>query len=304
MNKLLIIGGGPAGLTAAIYSARAGLNPIVAAGSIDGTNIPGGQLMITTEVENFPGFPDGIEGPELMERMRAQAEKFGTVVIEEFVKSVVKVDDHFHVVLDKQELDFLSIIIATGSTAKWLKVKGEEEYKNKGISACAVCDGALPCFRNKVLVVAGGGDTAMEEATHLSKFASKVIILVRTDTLKASLIMQDRVLKNSKIEIMYNSSIKECLGDGHQLTGLLLNDDKILMASGLFVAIGHQPMTSFLKDSGVQLNSTGYIVRKDKSRTNVDGIFVAGDVHDQRYCQAITASGYGCQAALEVENWL
>eukprot|EP01111_Echinosteliopsis_oligospora_P019775 TRINITY_DN972_c0_g1_i1.p1 TRINITY_DN972_c0_g1~~TRINITY_DN972_c0_g1_i1.p1 ORF type:complete len:359 (-),score=106.93 TRINITY_DN972_c0_g1_i1:35-1111(-) len=310
VEKLLIIGSGPAGHTAAIYAARASLNPIMYEGMMAGGVAAGGQLTTTTEVENFPGFPEGINGYELMTKMRDQSIRWGTRVITETIK---KVDLSVHPFLAWPEdadkpIKAMSIILSTGATAKRLGIKGEETFWNKGISACAVCDGALPIFRNKHLLVVGGGDTAAEEATFLTHYASKVSLLVRRDVFRASKAMQERVRTNPKIEIVWNTVAEEALGED-KLSKVRVKDtktgeDRIIEASGLFYAIGHTPNTGFL-DGQIKLDETGYIVTGPHSTTtNVEGVFAAGDVQDKIYRQAITAAGSGCMAALEVERWL
>lgn len=308
MENVIIIGSGPAGHTAAIYAGRAQLNPLMFEGMMAGGVAAGGQLTTTTEVENFPGFPDGITGPDLMVRMRNQSLKYGATI---HTLTVNKVDfsvNPFKIFVNKEEYRAKSIIISTGATAKRLGIKGEEKYWQKGISACAVCDGALPIFRNKVLAVVGGGDTAAEEATHLTKYASKVCLLVRRDALRASKAMQKKVFENKKIEVMWNTEIAEALGD-QALNALKITNNKTksesnLEVGGLFYAIGHLPNTSFLENQ-IELDETGYIITKPSStKTNIEGVFACGDVQDKKYRQAITAAGSGCMAALEVEQFL
>jgi thioredoxin reductase (NADPH) len=307
--KIVIIGSGPAGHTAAIYAARANLQPLMYEGFMAGGIAAGGQLTTTTEVENFPGFPDGIDGTKLTQLFRAQSEKYGTIIK---TQTVTKVDFHtypFKIWTDEEESQAEAVIIATGATAKRMNVKGEEIYWQKGISACAVCDGALPIFRNKPLAVVGGGDSAVEEATHLSKFGSKVYLIHRRDKLRASQIMQKRAMTHPKIEILWNSVVEEAIGNGQTLTKLLLKDTvngstRELEVSGLFYAIGHEPNTQIFKGF-LNLDEQGYIITTPgTTKTNIPGVFAAGDVQDKIYRQAITAAGTGCMAALEAERWL
>eukprot|EP01133_Synstelium_polycarpum_P013650 gene13650-16074_t len=298
VEKVVIVGSGPAGHTAAIYAARARLEPLMFEGFMAGGVAAGGQLTTTTEIENFPGFPDPISGPELMDRMRKQSEECGTKIE---TKNVVKLDlssKPFKVFIEDEAEPVLSqsIILATGATAKRMNVPGEDTYWSKGISACAVCDGALPIYRNKHLVVVGGGDTACEEATFLTHFASKVTMLVRRDVMRASKAMQQRVLENPKIEIFWNSNLISAQGEAGKLTSLTITRDNVeqaLPAQGLFYAIGHVPNTAFL-DGQLTLDETGYIITQSHStRTNVEGVFACGDVQDKVYRQAITAAGTG-----------
>jgi thioredoxin reductase (NADPH) len=310
-ENLVIIGSGPAAWTAAVYGARANLNPLVFEGEPMGTMLPGGQLMTTTEVENFPGFPEGITGPELMERMRAQALRFGVRVVSESVQSVELGQRPFVVKPNYSEArEALAVIIATGANAKWLGVANEERLAQTGggVSACAVCDGALPFYRNKTLAVVGGGDTAMEESLYLTKFAKEVLIIHRRDQFRASKVMADRVLSNPKVRVLWNQRVVEVLGYD-EITALRLEDTisgarSDVEVGGLFVAIGHSPNTAFL---GGQLDLTphGYIKTQPwRTATSVEGVFAAGDVMDDYYRQAITAAGTGCMAALEAERWL
>ncbi len=329
MYDTIIIGSGPAGLTAAIYTTRANLKTLVIAGAKWG-----GQLMLTSTVENFPGFPQGIEGPELMLNMRKQAERFGAEVVEvnfvsgEFAQAPFKVNTAEKIYEGK------SVIIATGADTKWLGVPGEKEKIGKGVSSCAPCDAAF--FRNKNVIVVGGGDSAMEEALFLTKFATQVFVVHRKDTLRASQIMQDRAKANPKIHYIFTTVIEEVMGDGHvqkvklrswpsdktlltktkeeldkitaplmHPTTLSVEKDSVVWEAaidGIFVAIGHLPNTQVFK--GIDLDEKGFIQVHDHYRTNKEGVFVAGDVHDNEYKQAITAAGYGCAAALEVEKWL
>lgn len=332
-EKVVIIGSGPAGWTAALYASRANLEPLVFAGRPSNLMLPGGQLMFTTEVENFPGYPDGVTGPEMMSHMRDQALKFGTrVMTDNGPESEVKKSDGFDIVHHWQdvarvglvhgppfritsdkgdEIQAHSIIIATGARANYLGIESEQKYLNRGVSACAVCDGALPRYRNKPLVVVGGGDSAVEEATYLTKFASRVFLVHRRDELRASKIMQERALHNSKIEILWNTVVREVLGnDQDGVTGVTLSStkgekDRQVDAAGMFVAIGHTPNTDFLEGQ-VKLNDKGYIVLVTRNRTytSVDGVFAAGDVADDYYRQAVTAAGTGCMAALDAERYL
>ena len=310
-EKLVIIGSGPAAWTAALYAARANLDPLVLEGEPHGTMIPGGQLMTTTEVENFPGFPDGISGPELMERMRAQALRFGVRVRSERVTGVDFSRRPFVVTPSYGDsVDALSVIVATGANAKWLGVPNEERLAQTGggVSACAVCDGALPAYRNRVLAVVGGGDTAMEESLYLTKFASSVLIVHRRDEFRASKVMVDRVLSNPKIRVLWNKRVLEVLGY-ESITGLRLEDTRTgqrsdIQVSGLFVAIGHSPNTAFLSGQ-LELTPHGYVrTRPWRTATSVDGVFAAGDVMDDYYRQAVTAAATGCMATLEAERWL
>jgi thioredoxin reductase (NADPH) len=312
IHKVVIIGSGPAAHTAAIYTARANLNPIMYEGFMAGGIAAGGQLTTTTEVENFPGFPDGISGPELMERMRKQSLRFGTIIITETISKVDFTSRPFKLWREGFENDepilTHSVIIATGATAKRLNIKGEDLYWQKGISACAVCDGALPLFRNKPLVVVGGGDSACEEANYLTKFGSIVYLIHRRDQLRASKIMQERTLKNPKIKIIWNTVVIEALGNivlqKVKLQNLKTNEITELEASGLFYAIGHKPNTEPFKGQ-IELDDDGYIITKPgTTQTNIPGIFAAGDVQDKKYRQAITAAGSGCMAALECEKYL
>lgn len=309
-TQLIIIGGGPAGLTAAIYAARAGLNPIVAAGNIRPGETPGGQLMITTEVENFPGFPNGISGPELIEHMKQQAENFGAVIIEEFAKFATdfKINDNqkqkYVVTIGCQTYETYAIILATGARARWLGLNDEEKFINKGISACATCDGPLPYFRNKPIVVIGGGDSACEEALFLAKFASEVFIIHRRDKLRASKIMTNRVLNHSKIKILWNTRVIEYYGDEFLRGVKIITDDEkdFLDCTGVFMAIGHIPNTEHIPEK--LLDKDRYIKVSNNVYTDIPGVFAAGDCHDTIYRQAITASGFGCMASIAAERWL
>lgn len=307
--KLAIIGSGPAGYTAAIYAARANLNPVLFEGFFSGP--AGGQLMTTTDVENFPGFPEGVTGPELMLNFRKQAERFGTEIYSDDVVSVDLSQRPFKVEGKKHSVEAHAIIIATGATAKRLDIpgSGEGELWQKGVTACAVCDGAMPIFRNKDLYVVGGGDTAMEEALFLTKFASKVYIVHRRDELRASKIMGDRAIADPKIEVLWDSVVSQVNGENLvesvTIRNVKTNEEVERPAGGLFFAIGHKPNTDFLGDQ-IALDETGYIeiAEKGTSKTNVEGVFAAGDVQDKHYRQAITAAGSGCMAALDAERWL
>lgn len=308
IENVIIIGSGPAGHTAAIYTARAALQPLMFEGFMAGGVAAGGQLTTTTEIENFPGFPEGLPGPDLMDRMRAQSTHCGARVETETVHSVNLSKRPFTVVTDSGEFQARTLIIATGATAKRMQIPGEDRLWQRGISACAVCDGALPLFRNKPLVVIGGGDTACEEASYLTKFGSTVHLLVRRDQLRASKAMQERTKSNPKIAIHWNTEALEAVGD-KVLSGVKVRNNKtgaevVLEAAGLFYAIGHEPNTKFL-DGQVDLDETGYIKTvPGTSRTSVTGVFAAGDVQDKVYRQAITAAGSGCMAALEAERFL
>jgi thioredoxin reductase (NADPH) len=314
-ERVVIVGSGPAGWTAAIYAARANLNPVVYVG-VPATNpapvLPGGQLMLTTEVENYPGFPHGVTGPEMMAKFREQAERFGTRVVDaniekcDFSKRPFALTDSDGKVVHAQ-----SVIISTGATANWLGHPNEIRLamNGGGVSACAVCDGALPAYRNQPLAVVGGGDTAMEETSYLTKFASKVYVIHRRDTLRASKSMQDRVLSNPKVEMVWNGAVEDIVGDTH-LEAVVVKDmntgaTRRLDVKGLFIAIGHSPATKFLQGSGIEFDDKGYVLLRTRgSSTNIPGVFAAGDVADQHYRQAITASGMGCQAAIDCERWL
>jgi len=308
VENVIIIGSGPAGHTAAIYSGRANLNPLLFEGFMAGGVAAGGQLTTTTEIENFPGFPEGLPGPELMDKMRAQAVHCGTRIETETVASVDLSKRPFTVVTDSGEHRARTLILATGATAKRLQLPGEDKLWQRGISACAVCDGALPLFRNKPLVVIGGGDTACEEATYLTKFGSTVHLLVRRDVLRASKAMQDRIKANPKIVIHWFTEALEAVGE-KVLTGVKVTNSKtgaveVIEAAGLFYAIGHEPNTKFL-DGQLDIDETGYIrTVPGTARTSVLGVFAAGDVQDKVYRQAVTAAGSGCMAALEAERFL
>ncbi len=301
-EKLVIIGSGPAGLTAALYAARADLNPIVFEGLV-----AGGQLMITTDVENYPGFPDGILGPELMDQFRKQAERFGTRLHQVDVTEVDFSTRPFRINVGADEYTADAVIIATGASATWLGVPGEEKLTGKGVSACATCDGFF--FRDKELIVVGGGDTAMEEALFLTKFASKVTVVHRRDELRASKIMAARAEANDKIEMRWNSIVTEIHGDdlvsGVTLEDTVTGESSEMAIDGVFVAIGHKPTTNLFLDK-LDLDENGYLIIADSggTRTSVEGVFAAGDVADHIYRQAVTAAGTGCMAAIDAERWL
>jgi thioredoxin reductase (NADPH) len=306
--KLIIVGSGPAAYTAAIYAARANLEPIIFEGFYSG--VAGGQLMTTTEVENFPGFPEGVTGPELMDLMKKQAQKFGTKILPEDVVSVDLSRKPFKVNGSSTHFTTDSLVLATGATAKRLDVPGtlDGQFWQKGVTACAVCDGAAPLFRQKDLYVVGGGDTAIEEALFLTKYAKHVYIIHRRDELRASKIMAKRALDNPKVTVLWNSVLKEVTGDTvvrHVvIENVLTNERKTYEAGGLFFAIGHTPNTGFLNNQ-IDLHETGYIsVKPGTTRTSVEGVFAAGDVQDAQYRQAITAAGSGCMAALDAERHL
>jgi thioredoxin reductase (NADPH) len=306
MRKLIIIGSGPAGSTAAIYAARANMSPLMLASAPKASQLPGGQLMFTSEVENYPGFPGGISGPELMESMRKQAEKFGTEIIEEDVEEADFVPKGpFRVRSESGWHEARSIIVATGAGAQWLNLPDEMKFRNRGISACAVCDGLF--FRGKEVIIVGGGDTAMEEALTLAHHASRVIVVHRRDTLRASKIMRDRATQNPKISFVWNTVLTGYQGkdvlEAVVLKNVLTGEEKLQPIEGVFMAIGHHPNTEFLRGI-LELDPSGYVVTRDGVETNIEGVFAAGDVHDKYYRQAITASAFGCMAALRAERWL
>lgn len=307
VENVVIIGSGPAGYTAAIYAGRANLKPVVFEGFQAG-GLPGGQLMTTTEVENFPGFPAGITGPELMDKMKAQAERWGAELYTEDVISVDLSQRPFTVRSEEREFKTHSIIIATGATAKRLGLPSEHTFWSRGISACAICDGATPIFHGAELAVIGAGDSAAEEAIYLTKYGSKVNLLVRTEKMRASKAMQDRVLTNPKITVHWNTEAVDIYGNGHmegvKVRNTKTGEETLLHAKGLFYAIGHKPNTS-LFEGQIQLDEVGYIVTKPGSpETSVEGVYAAGDVQDHEYRQAITAAGSGCAAAMLAERWL
>jgi thioredoxin reductase (NADPH) len=300
-EKVLIIGSGPAGLTAAIYAARADLNPLM----IEGME-RGGQLMLTTEVENYPGFPEGIMGPELMDGMRKQAERFGTRIVSSDVTKVDLSERPFKVWVADDLYESEALVISTGASARWLGIPGESRLRGYGVSACATCDGFF--FRDREIAIVGGGDSAMEEAIFLTKFASKVTILHRRDQFRASKIMAQRAIAHPKIEVLWNTTIEEVLG-GDLVTGLrvknvLTDEESVLPVEGFFLAIGHDPNTKIFQGQ-LDLDASGYVATEGGStRTSVEGVFAAGDVVDHYYQQAVTAAGMGCQAAIDVEHWL
>ena len=301
VHNIIIIGSGPAGLTAALYTARANLEPLV----LEGPE-PGGQLTITTDVENFPGFPEGIQGPELMNLIRKQAERFGALTRYEVVESVNLSARPFTVVTDQDTYRAECVIVATGATARWLGLESEERYRSHGVSACATCDGFF--FKDKIVAVVGGGDTAIEDALFLTRFATRVFVIHRRDELRASKIMADRAEKNEKLEVVWNSVVSEVLGDEESgVTGLRLKDtvtgeEREMEVGGLFIAIGHDPNTSIFTDF-LNTDEEGYLVT-DGVKTKIEGVFACGDVQDRTYRQAITAAGTGCMAAIEAERWL
>ena len=314
IEKVVIIGSGPAGWTAAIYAARANLDPLCIVGvprQDPAPVLPGGQLMLTTEVENYPGFPEGVTGPEMMQMFQKQAERFGTRVLGADVDRCEFGERPFTLHLSNGDVVRThSVIIATGATANWLGLENELRLATTGggVSACAVCDGALPIFRGKPLVVIGGGDTACEEASYLSKYGSSVTMLVRRNVLRASKAMQHRVFSDPKITIMWHTEAREALGE-QTLTGVRVQNNQtreetIIEASGLFYAIGHQPNTEFL-ETQLTTDETGYVITEpDSTRTNVAGVFACGDVKDKVFRQAVTAAGSGCMAALEAQHYL
>jgi thioredoxin reductase (NADPH) len=300
MERVIIIGSGPAGLTAAIYAARANLSPLVLAGGLYG-----GQLMLTTEVENYPGFPEGIMGPDLMMHFRSQAERFGARIENVDASSVDFSTTPLVVRTADDEFHAKTVIVATGASARWLEIPGEERLRGRGVSTCATCDGAF--FRDKHIVVVGGGDSAMEEALFLTRFGRKVTVIHRRDSLRASKIMAERALSHEKIEFVWSSAVDEVYGETH-MTGLKLRNVQTKAntdfdADALFIAIGHTPNTDIFKGQ-LDLDAAGYIDSPDGTRTNIDGVFVAGDVNDIRYKQAITAAGAGCRAAMDAEKHL
>jgi thioredoxin reductase (NADPH) len=301
VRELIIVGGGPAGYTAALYAARANLEPLV----IEGFNW-GGQLMITSDVENYPGYPDGVMGPEMMAEFRRQAERFGADFVTDDVTRVDFSEQPFRVWVEGDEYRAKTVVVATGASARWLGLPGEQHYQGRGVSACATCDGAF--FKDKELIVVGGGDTAMEEATFLTRFASKVTIVHRRDEFRASQIMVDRARASDKIDFVTNAVIDEILGEGKveavRLRDTVTGDTSEMKVDGVFVAIGHDPNTKLFVDQ-LDHDEAGYLVtRPGTTETNVSGVFAAGDVQDHTYRQAVTAAGSGCMAALDAERFL
>jgi thioredoxin reductase (NADPH) len=299
-TKLLIVGSGPAGLTAAVYAARAALEPVVLAGSA-----PGGQLMLTSDVENYPGFPEGIQGPDLMAAMRAQAERFGARLVDVDIDKVDFSERPFRIWARGTEYRAQSVVVATGASALWLGLDSETRLRGRGVSACATCDGFF--FRDREIAVVGGGDTAFEEATYLTRFATKVHLLHRRDTFRASKIMIDRAYDHPKIEIHPNTAVEEVLGDA-KVEGLKIRDTSTgemseMQLDGVFIAIGYVPNTAPFRE-WLEVDSKGYLVVRDETGSNIEGVFIAGDVHDHRYRQAVTAAGDGCKAAIDAERWL
>jgi thioredoxin reductase (NADPH) len=298
--KLVIVGSGPAGLTAAIYAARANLEPVVLAGSA-----AGGQLMLTSDVENYPGFPDGIQGPDLMAAMRSQAERFGSRIFDVDIDRVDFSERPFRLWARGTEYRAQSVIVATGASALWLDLDSETRLRGRGVSACATCDGFF--FRDREIAVVGGGDTAFEEALYLTRFATKVHMLHRRDSFRASKIMVDRAREHPKIEIHPNTAVEEVLGDakvhGLRLSDTATGDERTMPIEGLFIAIGYRPNTEAFRD-WLDVDEKGYLVVHDETGSKIDGVFIAGDVHDHRYRQAVTAAGDGCKAAIDAERWL
>ena len=298
---VIIIGSGPAGYTAGIYTSRAKLATKIITGTL-----PGGQLMTTSEVENYPGFPNGIFGPELMMNMRQQAERFGSSIVDDEVVKVNFQTTPFVITTHSEIYESKSVLICTGASPRKLGIKSEQQFAGRGLSYCATCDG--PFFRGEDIVVVGGGDTALEEATFLTKFGKSVKIVHRRNSLRASKILQEKAFENPKIEFLWNRVVSDIKGNDKKIGEIVVNDvnngnEQILPAGGLFVAIGHEPNTGIFKGQ-VDMDERGYIILKNHTKTSVEGIFAAGDVHDYRYRQAITAGGFGCMAALDVEKWL
>jgi len=303
-EKVLIIGSGPAGYTAAIYASRAGLNPLIISGLE-----PGGQLTITTDVENFPGFENPIQGPWLMEQMRKQAEAYGTRIMSDYVIKVDFTDTIHKVMTEKEKIESHTVIIATGAKAKWLNVDGEEDFRGYGVSACATCDGFF--FKDKVVAIVGGGNTAVEEALFLSNLCKEVILIHRREKLRAEQILQKRLFEKKNIKIIWNTAVKKILGDINKkkissimIKDLLKKKEREISIDGFFVAIGHSPATKVFEEK-VKMDNEGYILTNaDSTKTSVDGVFAAGDVTDKIYRQAVTAAGMGCMSALEAESFL
>lgn len=297
---VIIIGSGPAGFTAGIYTSRAKLKTLIISGSL-----PGGQLMTTSEVENYPGFPNGIFGPELMMNMRQQAERFATTIIDDEVLKVDFKKRPFLISTHSETYEGRAILLCTGASPRKLGIDGEQEFGGRGVSYCATCDG--PFFKGEEIAVIGGGDTAIEEATFLTKFGKAVKIIHRRDFLRASKILQEKAFENSKIQFVWNNVVTRIAGnkkiESIDVKNLTTGKTQNLSVGGLFVAIGHEPNTSIFKDQ-LELDDKGYVVLKENTKTSVEGVFAAGDVHDYRYRQAVTAAGFGCMAALDVEKWL
>lgn len=297
---VLIIGSGPAGYTAGVYASRAKLSTLIISGTL-----PGGQLMTTSEVENYPGFPSGIFGPELMMNMRQQSERFGTTVLDDEVIKVNFKKKPFTITTHSETYTAKSVIVCTGASPRKLGIPSEQQFSGRGVSYCATCDG--PFFKGEDIVVVGGGDTALEEAMFLTKFGKSVKVVHRRDYLRASKILQEKAKENPKIEFLWNNVVSDIKGEKKIATVIVKNiaggRETTLSAGGLFVAIGHEPNTSIFKGQ-LELDDKGYVLLKDHTRTSVEGVFAAGDVHDHRYRQAVTAAGFGCMAALDVERWL
>lgn len=310
VEEVIIVGSGPAAYTAALYASRANLKPLLVEGEADSskrTDLPGGQLMITTDVENYPGFPEGVEGPKLMDLMKKQAQRFGTRIESAWIDAVDFKKRPFTLKAGDASWQSKSVIISTGAGAKWLGIASEKALMNKGLSGCATCDGALPIFRNKHLAVVGGGDTAIEEATFLTRFGSKVSVVHRRDQLRASKIMQDKARKNPKIDFVWDSVVVQVLGDT-KVAGLRLKNVKTgavsdLQVGGVFIAIGHEPNTAPFRGH-IDLDDRGYVKVTKGSYTSVEGVFAGGDCVDHVYRQAVTAAGMGCMAAIDCERWL
>ncbi|MBA4453115.1 MAG: thioredoxin-disulfide reductase [Nitrosopumilaceae archaeon] len=297
---VVIIGAGPSGYTAGIYCSRAGYDTLILSGIL-----PGGQLVNTTEVENYPGFENGIMGPDLMIEMRKQTQRMGTTIVDDEAINVDFRDSPFKILTGSEEYEGRAVIIATGANPRKLGLEGEQTFAGKGVSYCATCDG--PFFRNQELVVVGGGDSAIEEATFLTKFATRVHLVHRRDELRASKVMQERAMNNDKIQFHWDSAVTDIKGDQKMqqavIKNLKTNEEKTLDVGGLFVAIGHEPNTQMFKNQ-IDLDEEGYIVLKNKTKTNIEGVFAAGDVHDRSYRQAITAAAFGCMAAIDVDKYL
>jgi len=300
LHGVIVIGSGPAGLTAAIYAARANLEPVVIAGKT-----PGGLLMLTTEVENFPGFPEGVLGPELMDRMTRQAERFGAKMVYDDATAVDFSSKPLKVHVGDRVYEGLSVIIATGASPRWLGLPSEEKLRGRGVSSCATCDAFF--FKGMEVIVVGGGDTAMEESLFLTRFANRVTVVHRRDRLRASKILQERAFKNPKIQFIWDTVVEEILGEerveGVRLRNVKTGEATNFKCGGVFIAIGHKPNTEIFKGQ-IEMDEKGYIAMRDESRTSVEGVFAAGDVHDHRYRQAVTAASAGCKAAMDAEKYL